>query len=233
MTRDTIGTWARVAGAGYLLIIVTGIYAEFVVRGGLVVPGDAAATAGAIRDAGLLYRSALVAEFAMLVADVVVGVALWVVFRAVSEGLALLAALLRVTHAAIVGVNLLNVYVPLLLLSGGGAPDGAPETILLLLETHAYGYAIGLVFFGAYCGVLGTLILRSALVPRALGVLLWVAGAGYLTDSLARTLLVDYAAVENLLGLVVFVPAVVAELSFTLWLLVKGVDERALPEAAR
>lgn len=220
--------WARVAGAGYLLIIVFGLYAEFFVRSRLLAPGDPSATAAAIRGAELLYRSALASEFGMLVADVVVGVALWVVFRGVSEGLALLAALLRVTHAAVVGANLLNVYVPLLLLSRSSYPGlGAPEResmALLLLDAHAYGYAIGLVFFGVYCGVLGGLVIRSAYVPRVLGVLLLVACLGYLADSLARTLLVDYAAVGDVFGLIVLVPAFVAELSFSLWLLVRGVD---------
>ena len=220
--------WAKAAGAGYLLIIVFGIYAEFFVRASLLAPGDPTATAAAIRGAELLYRSALASEFGMLVADVVVGVALWVLFRGVSEGLAMLAALLRVTHAAVVGVNLLNVYVPLLLLGGDAYPGlGTPEReslTLLLLDAHAYGYAIGLVFFGVYCGVLGWLVLRSRYVPPVLGGLLILASFGYLADSLARTLVTDYAAVGDVFGAIVLVPAFVGELSFSVWLLVRGVD---------
>ena len=50
-----------------------------------------------------------------------------------------------------------------------------------------------------------------------------LAAAGYLADSFGRTLLQDYAAVENAFALLVFGPAFVAELSFALWLLVRGV----------
>jgi hypothetical protein len=229
LRNDPIQTWAKVAGFGYLAIIVLGMYAEFFVRGSLIVPGDAAATAAAIRGSGLFYRSALVAEFGMLVADVLVAVALWVVFRRISEGLALLAALFRVTHAAIVAVNLLAVWIPLLLLGDTGyvAALGGPQResfALLLLEAHAYGYAVGLVFFGVYCLLLGHLIARSGYMPRIFAVLLTIAAAGYLADSLARTLLADYAAYASVFGTIVLVPAFVAELSFSLRLVIRGVD---------
>lgn len=226
-TGVSLTRYARAAGVGYLVIIATGIFAEFAVRTSLRVPGDAAQTAANILGAQLLYRSSIAADFVMLVADVAVALALYVVFRGVSRNLALLAAFFRLTHAAVVGMNLLNAYVPLLLLDGAhrGALGGpqADALALLHLEAHAYGYAIGLVFFGVYCAILGYLILTSSLVPRALGVLLLVASAGYLVDSFARTLLSDYAAYEGILGLVVLLPAFVAELSFSLWLVIKGV----------
>jgi hypothetical protein len=227
-TGTSLVRYARAAGVGYLTIIVTGIFAEFAVRTTLRVPGDAAQTAANILGAQLLYRSSLAADFLMLVADVAVALALYVVFRGVSRNLALLAAFFRLTHAAIVGGNLLNVYVPLVLLREGGVRtalgDAQVEALALLhLEAHAYGYAIGLVFFGVYCAILGYLILKSALVPRVLGVLLMVASVGYLTDSFARTLLADYVSYEAVLGMVVLLPAFVAELSFALWLVIKGV----------
>jgi len=225
--------YARQAGAGYLLIIVSGIYAEFFVRGRLIVPGDAAATASNVTAAEPLFRTALASEFVMLLCDVGVALALYVVFRSVSRNLALLAAFFRLVHAAIVGANLLNSYIPLLLLGSGLSSLGMAQQqalALMYLEAHAYGYAVGLVFFGAYCLVLGFLVLRSRYVPRLLGVLLLLAAAGYLADSFARTLLSDYAAVESTFALLVFGPAFVAELSFALWLVVRGVrvpEERA------
>ena len=233
-TRDAPpGSYARLAGLGYLVIIVSGIYAEFVVRARLIVPDDAAATASNITAAEPLFRTALASEFVMLLCDVGVALALYVVFRSVSRNLALLAAFFRLVHAAIVGANLLNAYMPLLLLGSGLSSLGIAQRqalALLYLEAHAYGYAVGLVFFGAYCLVLGYLVLRSRYVPRVLGVLLLLAAAGYLADSFARTLLSDYAAVESTFALLVFGPAFVAELSFALWLLVRGVrvpEERA------
>ena len=93
---------------------------------------------------------------------------------------------------------------------------------LLVLEAHSYGYAVGLVFFGVHCLILGALVLKSTYVPGALGILLLVAGAGYLVDSFGRTLLPDYAVYETMFAVAVFVPAFIAELSFALWLVIKG-----------
>ena len=237
-TQHTTQSYARFAGLGYLLIIISGIFAEFFVRSGLIVPGDPSATAINIVGSEFLFRSGLASEFLMLSADVAVALALYVVFKGVNKSLALLAAFFRLTHASIVGANLLNVYVPLLLLRDGGYltsfAEGQRQALaLLLLEAHGYGYAIGLVFFGVYCWILGYLILRSQLVPRILGFLLLVAGSGYLIDSFGRTLLSNYADYQNLLGMVVLLPAFVAELSFSLWLVVKGVDVGRIPQPSR
>lgn len=233
MTRHTADTsplvYARVAGLAYLTIIVSGIFAEFVVRQSLLVPGDAGATAANILASESLYRLGMAGDLLMLLADVVVAVALYALFREVSKGLALLAAFLRLAQGAVLGANLIHVYVPLLLLGSGSGylgalgPDQLEALALLHLNAHAYGYAIGLAFFGVHCAVMGYLVLRSGYVPRVLGVLLVLASAGYLIDSFARTLLADYAEFETVLGLVVLVPAFVGELAFALWLLVKGV----------
>lgn len=224
---DRLSLHARVAGLGYLVIIVTGIFSEVVVRGSLIAPGDAAVTASNIAASEVLFRSGLASELVMLTADVVVAFALYVLFEQVSRGLAMLAAFLRLAHAAVVGANLLNTYLPLLLLGDAAYmtafdPGQLHALASMYLELHAYGYALGLVFFGAHCLVLGALVLRSGFVPRALGVLLTIAGVGYLADTFGRTLLTDYAAWETLFGVVVFVPAVVAELSFAVWLVWKG-----------
>lgn len=229
--------YAKAAGIGYLLIIVSGIFAEFFVRSSLIVPGDPAATANNILSSELLFRSGLASEFLMLTADVAVALALYIVFKGVSESLALLAAFFRLTHASIVGANLLNIYVPLLLLKDSGYLTALGENqrqalALLLLQAHGYGYAIGLVFFGVYCLILGYLVLESRYVPRILGVLLLVAGLGYLIDSFGRTLLANYADFEALFGMVVLLPAFLAEVSFSLWLVVKGVDVGRLPQTA-
>ena len=223
---------ARMAGVGYLVIILSGIFAEFFVRSGLIVPGDASATAANIVASQSLYRIGIASEFLMLACDVMVALALYVVFRGVSRSLALLAAFFRLVHASIVAVNLLNMYVPLLLLSDDTLravfePPQLHALALLLLDAHGYGYAIGLVFFGLHCLILGYLVIRSRYAPRLLGVLLVAASLGYLIDSLGRTLMSDYAANASTLGLIVLVPAFIGELSFCLWLLVKGVAVRA------
>ncbi len=221
--------YARVAGFGYLIIIVTGIFAEFFVRSGLIVPGDAAATAANIVASEPLFRAGIASEFVMLTSDVLVAWALYVIFRDVSRSLALLAAFFRLAHAAVVGASLLNTYVPLLLLSDATYlavfdGDQLGALALLFLDAHSYGYVVGLVFFAVHCLILGYLVIRSRYVPRVLGALLMVASLGYLIDGFGWTLVSNYAAYEGSLAPLLFGPAFLGEISFCLWLLVKGVD---------
>ena len=91
----------------------------------------------------------------------------------------------------------------------------------LALNAHEHGFGIGLIFFGFACLVRGYLIFRSGYFPRALGLLLLMAGLSYLTNSFALLLAPSLAAA---IFPGVLVPALVGELSFCLWLIVKGVD---------
>lgn len=86
---------------------------------------------------------------------------------------------------------------------------------------HGYGFGVGLIFFGFACVVRGYVIYRSGYMPRTLGVLVTLAGLSYLVNSFALLLAPSIAA-SLFPG--VLVPAFVGELSFCLWLIVKGVN---------
>lgn len=222
-------TTARVAGLLYLVIIGAGIFAEFFVRASLKVPGDAAATSANIIASEGLFRAGIASDLIMIMADVALALLFYVLLRPVSNTLALLAAFFRLLQAAVLGVNLLNLFFALQLF--GAAGDSAAlnaeqaQTLgMLFLDAHSIGYSLGLVFFGVYLFLIGYLVFRSGYLPRLLGGLLMLAAAGYLVDSFAQVLLTNYAAYANILALVVFVPALVAELSLALWLLVRGVS---------
>lgn len=220
--------YSRIAGIGYLMIIIAGIFAEFFLRSNLIVPGDAAATANNIIGSESSFRLSIAGDLIMLTFDAVVALALYVLLKPVNKGMALLATFFRLVHTAIYGANLLNLFIVLLVLSGAGvlAAFGAGQThalVSVFLSAHGIGYAVGLVFFGLHCLLIGYLIFRSGYFPRILGGLMVAAGFGYLIDSFAHVLLTNYAAYESILTVVVFAPALVAELALALWLLLKGV----------
>jgi hypothetical protein len=219
--------YARTAGLLYLIIIVCGIFSEAFVRASLVVTGDAAATAHNILASHGLFRLGFVADAIMILSDVAIAVLFYVLLRPVSNTLALLAAAFRLTQAAILGFNLLNYYAALLLLSADtytNAFDASQLQVLatLFLDMHSHGYDLGLLFFGLSSLILGYLVARSALTPELLGYGLMAAGAVYLAGSFTRFLFPDYV---TLMAPAYLVP-LIAELSFCLWLLVKGVKVR-------
>jgi hypothetical protein len=215
---------ARTAGIAYLLIIASGVFAEFFVRGRLVVAGDAGATAANIMASESLFRLGLASDLVMIASDVLVAVAFYVLLRPVSQPLALLAAALRLVQASVLGANMLNHATALQYVSGADylaavAPAELHALALRALEAHAVGYQIGLVFFGAACLVLGHLLFVSRYVPRVLAVLLVCAGGVYLVGSLVTLLAPRYE--SGLMPL--YVVPFVAELVLALWLVVKGV----------
>ena len=227
------GKAARIAGFAYLIIIISGIFAEFFVRSGLIVAGNATATANNIINSESLFRIGIAGDLLMIVCDVVVALAFYVLLIQVNKSLALLAAFFRLAQAATLGINLLNLFFVLHILSGADylnvfGTDQLHALVLLFLKGHSTGYLIGLVFFGIHCLILGYLIFKSGFIPRILGVLLVFAAFGYLIDSFANFLLPNYADYERIFLLVVFVPAFIAELSLCLWLILKGakIDER-------
>ena len=221
-------TYARVAGALYLVIIVCAGFSEGFVRSSLIVPGDAAATAGNILESPGLFRLGFAGDLIAFLADAAVAVLLYVLLKPVSQTMSLLAAAFRLlAHPAIAAVNLLNHFGVLLILGGSEyltafQPEQLNAMAMLSLETHRYGYLIGGAFFGVHCGLLAYLVIKSRLFPSVLGVLLYAASFGYLTESFAFFL---FPSLEALASSLVVVTAGIAEVSLCLWLLVKGVRE--------
>jgi hypothetical protein len=109
------------AGVFYLLIFVAAPFAEFFVRDRLVVHGDAAATATNILAHEPLYRLGFAAELITLACDTAVALIFYDLFKPVSRSLSFSAAVFRLIFVAIMSVNTLNYFAPLVLL--GGAPS--------------------------------------------------------------------------------------------------------------
>jgi hypothetical protein len=219
-------SYARIGGLLYLLIIAAGLFAEALVRDRLVVPGNAAATARNITDHAFMFRLGIAADLSTFVCAVALTVILYVLLKPVNRSAALLMLGFNLVQDAIGGLNALNTYRPLQLLGGAAylkafSPQQLEAMALLSLNTHSIGFAVALMFFGCSCLALGYLTLTSGFLPKALGVLMAIAGACYLANSAAVILSPRLA---SILFPSILVPAFIGELSFAVWLTVKGVN---------
>jgi hypothetical protein len=222
---------ARLAGAGYLVIFITGFFANFFVLEGLVVEGNARATSENILANLMQFRWGIFAFLIMVVIDVLMAGPLYILLKSVNENLSLLSAWLRLVNGTIFGVALYSLFGILHLLSGADylsalEPAEIHARVMLHLEAFNFIWLIGLVFFGLHLFLMGILILKSDYIPKIIGGLLQLAAVGYLTDSFAQFLLPDYKSVQHVFELVVLIPGVIGELSFTVWLLIKGVKTK-------
>jgi Domain of unknown function (DUF4386) len=221
---------ARMSGVVYLLSIVTGVFGVFLVGGTLVVDGDAAATATNILAHETLFRLSFASFLIGVACYVAVTALLYGLLRPVNRTLSLLAAFFSLVGCAMWAVGSLFQLAALAVLEGGGSSSAftmeqVQALALMLLNLNSQAFSIGIVFFGFYCLLIGYLIFRSTFLPRVIGVLMALAGLGYLTFL--------YPPLENALSLYLQVPGLLGEGSLTLWLLVVGVNAQCWKEQAR
>lgn len=227
--------YARIGGVLYLIIIVAGGLGEMFIRNGIIVPGDAAATAHSLLASSSLWRIGLAGDLLQHVCDVGLALVLYVLLRPVNRNIALLALLFDVVAVSVFVANKLNLMLPLFLLEdakylGAFTPEQLQALSYVAIRAHDRGFGIGLIFFGCECIVLGWLIFHSGYLPKFLGLLMPVAGTCYLINSFALILAPKLA---SALFPAIMLPCFIGELSLCLWLLLKGVDAAKWTERSR
>lgn len=224
MTNSTNKTPLRmaalIAGIGLLIMVVAAPFAELFVYPKLVVPGDAAETVNNIIANKTLFTSAIFGYLITFICDVLVTWALYVLLKPVNENLSLLTAWFRLVYTVIALVALLNLVTVLQLLNTSDTltlfpPDQLNTQVMLAINAFRSQWYFGLLFFGIHLGLLGYLVFRSNYIPKILGVLLIVAGLGYLLTDLKPFLFPD-------INLDFAEYTFYGELIFMLWLLIKG-----------
>lgn len=221
---------ARIAGFCYLVVIATGLFSEVFVRQTLRVSNDALTTAHNIQTNEMLFRWGIVADLFNFVVGIPTILIIYHFFKKSNKILLQIALSLVIIQTAIIAVNLLNQITPLLLLTNDTYLNTFQQSqlatlSLLSLNIQAQGYAIGLVFFGFYCILIGFVIYKTNAMPRVIGVLYAIAGLCYLINSFTMFLSKGFA---NPIFVYLAIPIFIGELSVCLWLLIKGIDTTKL-----
>lgn len=200
----------------------------------LIVPGDAATTAGHIMASAGLLRAAVASDAVVFLIEIVLSVLLYMLLKPVSPTMSLIAAFSRLAMAAVQGVNLLAYLTALMFLSGAGyltafGPDQLHALALLALNAHASVALVWGLFFALHLLVLGYLVYKSGYIPRFVGVLLVVASVCYLVQDFGNILLPGSKGALAAVGALSIV-----EIALPLWLVIKGVkDPQPVPWASR
>ena len=217
--------FARVGGALYLILIVLGSYLQIVMNK-VVVSGDAEATAANLTALESMWRWGIASECIALVCVTGLAMIYFVLLRPVSRELNLLATFLRLVGIAIEAIATLSLVTALFPLGNTAylkafTPEQLHTMAYLAIRSQGNDYALALLFFGFTFLFHGYLISKSGYLPKVLGMLIQVAGVGYLTNTLALYLAPNFQA---RIFPAILVPAFVAEASLCLWLLFKGVN---------
>ena len=187
---------ALIAGIGLLFMAVLAPFAHFGVLEASVVRTDPGATVSNITGSEGLFRAAIAAFLVVTMLDLVVAWALYVLLRPINRGAALLMGWLRLAAAAAFLPALANLLDVAQLLGGPARSTmqaGQLEAqVMSSIASFGNGWDIMLAIFGLHLLGLGYLLFRSAHFPRFLGVLVAIAGVGYLADTFARILVPNF-----------------------------------------
>jgi Domain of unknown function (DUF4386) len=215
---------ARIAGILTLLIVVLASFSMIYIPTTLVVPGDAATTTNNIMVSEGLFRLGMVSDSIVFLIEIVLTVLLYVLLKPVSKTLSLVALFSRMAMTIIQGINLLNHFFVLLLLSGAGylavfAQDQLQALVLLFLNAHENVILIWGLFFSLHLLVYGYLVYTSGYIPKIIGILLVVASLPYLIQFFGTILFPQY---KEMFTSIAFLSSI--EIALPLWLLIKGVN---------
>jgi hypothetical protein len=202
---------ARMAGLLYLLLaIFTG--APSAIRSNLFIHGDAAGTVANLLKSEMLFRISIAGDMIGMVLMVMLALALYDLLKTVDRWQANLMAALALVSVPIALLNQTELFATLLLLNGSD-----PAQVMFYVNLFHQGGLIAGIFWGLWMVPLAILIIKSGFLPKVLGVLLYVAAAGYVFDSFSAFLFPG-------LGISVALFTFWGEVVLLLWLLIKGVN---------
>jgi hypothetical protein len=224
---------ARIAGALYLSLMVTGPFSLIYVPNKLIVRGNATATANNILTHETLFRLGIVADLIGLVMFIFVVMALYRLFRDVNATHASHMVALALVSTAVGFVNVLNHIAALIFFRGADflAVFEKPQRDalgMLFLRLYGQGILINEIFWGLWLLPFGILVWQSGFLPRILGMFLIVNCFAYVAVSLTELLQLPYA---NVIERFAVIPQT-GELWIMLWLLIMGAKVRPIAAVA-
>jgi uncharacterized protein DUF4386 len=194
------------------------------------VTGDAAATARNFVANSTLIRVAFAIFMIEMACQTWTTAVMYDLLMPVDRSLARAMAVFGYVGAGIKAMARLFFYAPLFVLGGASylsAFDAKQLEALayLLIRINAQGTQIALVFFGVGTVMTGYLMLRATFLPRVLGVLSLIGGAGWLAFI--------YPPLGNTLFLPIALYALIVSAATIGWLVIRGVDETKWYEMAQ
>ena len=217
---------ARLTGALFLITYATSIPPV----AALYVPAlnDPAFIMGTGIDLGLSWGALL--ELLLIASNIGTAIVLFPILKRVSEVLALGFFAARIVECVFIAVGILSLLaLGTLRLEATGADAGALLVVgksLVVLHNWTFLLGPGTVVGVGNGLILGYLMYKSRLVPRAMAVLGLIGGPALLLASAA--ILLGVIEPGSIWQIIATVPEFFWELSFGLWLLVKGFNPAAL-----
>jgi hypothetical protein len=210
---------ALIAGFALLLMLVLAPVGYMVIIEGILVPGDAVATTEQILASEGRFRVGIGLMLANAALDLIAAWALYVLLKPVRKSAALLAAWFRITYTTMLVVALGHLLGAVRLLGADFlaalGPGQLQAQVMLSVNAFHNVWDVSYVLFGLHLAVLGYVALKASFLPKFLGILLFIAGGGYLFDTIGTVLFANY-------NLDIALYTFIGEVVLIVWLLLRG-----------
>ena len=222
MINTSVKAYSRTAGILLVVSMICGFFGEMYVPS-LMMGDNAAATASQLRTHEGLFRLGFGAYLVEAVSDVVIAWLFYVLLKPVNRDLALLSAFFGLVSTTLFAVTKMFYFAaPMFVRDSKYLTAFPPEQLdaFATLFISLYGVLSGLtmLFYGIPWIIRGYLTFKSDYLPRLLGVLMIVAGVGFVVKTLTYVLAPAYSS-DILLA-----PMFFNALAVAIWMLVRGVD---------
>lgn len=219
-------TFAKVSGITYLLIFISGFYANFKILESLVDLNNSEQTTLNIINNSIQFRQGLIGFLVMLISDIFLIWSLFKITKPTQKVLSYITSFFRGLHALFFTIALAKLIEVYKITSQAIYSEELQNNVIYLLSNFDKIWTIGLLFFGIHLLLLGFLAIKSSFIPRIIGFLLILAALGYAIDGFSKLYLASYRDYKSYFETIVVLAGVIGELSFTIWLFLKGFSRK-------
>ena len=214
---------ARIAGAVYLSMVVTGPFSLIYAPTRLIISGNGAATANNTLNHETLFRLWIIGDLWTHIIFICLGVTLYHLLNRVSKPWAVAMIGFVLVSAAVGFLNTLNNIAAFILFRGADFLNAFEQPQrnalgMFFLRLHSQGNFINEIFWGLWLFPFGLLVFRSGFLPRIIGAWLMINCFAWLVLSPIALFAPSYYDAAFRYAQ----PFLFGELAIMLWLLIKG-----------
>lgn len=216
-------TLARICGGIYLVLIITGIFSLVYMPSSLIDWDSPSTTISNIKNSELLFRAGIFSGLVCFACYIALPLSLYHLFKETDKNAAVWMLALSVPSVPITFSSFVKLADVLSLINDERYAEllTAPALeaqVMYLLTSHNNASMIAGMFWGLWLFPFGYLVIKSAGLPRLLGICLILGGAGYLFDLVGKLIFGMQA-----LPIYISLPGTIGEFGTCLWLLILGI----------
>lgn len=204
------------SGAGLMVMALAAMVAYGFIYSAFYVPDNEPATVKHLEEGLSLFNLGLGLWGLIVMLDILVAFGFYHYLRPYNRRVSFMVLITRLLYT-----TFLMVAVSRLILVATDISSGEAARVMALFMAFEKTWEAGLILFGVHLVLTGYVALLDNPVPKVWGLLLVIAGVGYIGTSLLAVLSVTGPSV-TLLETVLILPMTMGELGFGLWLLLKG-----------